>query len=184
MSILNHILEHNRDFVQKREYQRYLTDRYPSKKFVVVTCMDTRLVELLPAAMDLRQGDAKVLKTAGAIVAHPFGSIMRSILLAVYSLGAEEIAVVGHHDCGMTGLSSETILGKARERGIPEATITTLRHSGIDFEQWLKGFENVADGVKQSVSVIRNHPLLPRDVKVHGLLISPETGKLEVVEQG
>ena len=105
MSILPEILEHNRRFVAEREYQRFETDRWPNKRIVVVTCMDTRLVELLPAAMDLRQGDAMVLKTAGAIVAHPFGSIMRSILVAVYDLGAEEIAVVGHHDCGMAGLS-------------------------------------------------------------------------------
>ncbi|HEX8524170.1 MAG TPA: carbonic anhydrase [Tepidisphaeraceae bacterium] len=184
MSTLADILEHNKAFVAKGEYQQYSTDQFPNKKFVVVTCMDTRLVELLPAAMNLRQGDAKVLKTAGAVVTHPFGSIMRSILVAVYSLGAEEIAVVGHHDCGMTGLSCATILEKARGRGISEDTIATIRHAGVDLEQWLKGFENVADGVRQSVAVIRNHPLLPKDVKVHGLLISPKTGELEVVEQG
>jgi carbonic anhydrase len=184
MSTLPEILEHNRRFVEKREYQQFLTDQFPNKKIVVVTCMDTRLVELLPAAMDLRQGDAKVLKTAGAIVAHPFGSIMRSILVAVYQLGAEEVAVVGHHDCGMTGLSCGAILEKARSRGITDETILTVRRAGVDLEQWLKGFESVRDGVLQSVAVIRNHPLLPRDVLVHGLLISPETGALEVVEQG
>jgi carbonic anhydrase len=182
MSILNHILEHNRQFVERGDYAGYATDRLPKKKFVVVTCMDTRLVELLPAAMDLRQGDAKVLKTAGAIVAHPFGSIMRSILVAIYELGANEVAVVGHHQCGMAGLSSQSILDKAKSRGISDSTIATLRHSGIDLEHWLQGFADVRDGVRQSVSVIRNHPLLPRDVLVHGLLIAPDTGKLEVVK--
>src|SRR3954451_11372466 len=109
MSILAEILEHNRRFVADKEYVRYETDRFPNKKVVVVTCMDTRLVELLPAAMNLRQGDATFLKTAGAIVAHPFGGIMRSILVAVYSLGAKEIVVVGHQDCGMTGMNGDTI---------------------------------------------------------------------------
>src|SRR5689334_11658729 len=178
MSILSDILDHNRKFVADKQYEQYATDRFPNKKMIVVTCMDTRLVELLPAAMDLRQGDAKVLKTAGAIVAHPFGSIMRSILVAVYDLGAEEIAVVGHHDCGMTGLSCAKILDKARARGVDEQVLTTLNHSGIDLERWLRGFDDVRDGVKQSVSVIRNHPLLPREILVHGLLISPETGRL------
>ena len=182
MSILAEILEHNRRFVGNKAYKRFETDRFPNKKIVVVTCMDTRLVELLPAAMDLRQGDAKVLKTAGAIVAHPFGSIMRSILVAVYELGAEEIAVVGHHDCGMAGMSCQRILEKARARGVNDQVLATLGHSGIDLEKWLRGFENVRDGVLQSVNVIRNHPLLPNDVRVHGLLISPETGELEVVE--
>ena len=183
MSILSQILEHNQQFVARKEYTQYATDRFPNKKIVIVTCMDARLVELLPAAMDLRQGDAKVLKTAGAIVAHPFGSIMRSILVAVYQLGAQEVAVVGHHDCGMTGLSCGDILERARGRGISDETIATLRNAGIDLEKWLRGFSDVREGVVQSVNVIRSHPLLPEDVLVHGLLISPETGKLEVVEQ-
>jgi carbonic anhydrase len=182
MSILPEILEHNRQFVANREYEQYRTDRWPNKRIVIVSCMDTRLVELLPAAMNLRQGDAKVLKTAGAIVAHPFGSIMRSILVAVYQLGAREIAVVGHHDCGMTNLNSEQILGAARERGIDASAIDTLRNAGIDLDRWLSGFATPADGVKQSVATIRNHPLLPPDVLVHGLLISPETGKLDVLD--
>src|SRR3954468_9376463 len=149
MSILGKILEHNRRFVADRAYARYETDRYPNKKIVVVTCMDTRLVELLPAAMDLRQGDAMVLKPAGAIVSHPFGGIMRSILVAVYDLGAQEIAVVGHHDCGMSRLSCDGILEKALARGIDEKVVQTLRHAGIDLNRWLSGFDDVKDAVRQ-----------------------------------
>ena len=95
---LGGMLTHNHDFVLHKKFEPYLTDRFPYKKLVVVTCMDTRLVELLPMALDLKNGDAKVIKVAGAIVAHPFGSVMRSILVAVYALGAEHIVVVGHHD--------------------------------------------------------------------------------------
>src|SRR3954468_14537230 len=140
MSILSEILEHNRAFVANKDYEKFATDRFPNKKIVIVTCMDTRLVELLPRAMDLRQGDAKVLKTAGAIVSHPFGGIMRSILVAVYELGAEEIAVVGHHGCGMAGLNCDTILDLARQRGVEDSVITGLQHAGVDLDRWLQGF--------------------------------------------
>src|ERR1043166_798121 len=117
MSIIGDILEFNRGFVARREYEAYRTTRFPNKKLVVVTCMDTRLVELLPRAMNLRNGDVKIIKNAGAIVSHPFGSVMRSILVGVYELGAEEVAVVGHTGCGMAGLSCKQI-GRAscRER--------------------------------------------------------------------
>ena len=182
MSILADILAHNRRFVANKEYKQYETDQWPNKKIVVVTCMDTRLVELLPAAMDLRQGDAKVLKTAGAIVSSPFGSIMRSILVAVYQLGAQEVAVVGHHNCGMTNLSCEKILESARSRGIDPNVIETLEHGGINLQDWLRGFSDVRESVRESVRVIQKHPLMPKEILVHGLLISPETGELEVVE--
>jgi carbonic anhydrase len=179
--VVEEILEHNRTFVSEKRYESLRTDRYPNKGVVVVTCMDTRLVELLPQAMDLRQGDAKILKTAGAVVSHPFGSVMRSILVAVYELNAQHICVVGHHDCGMTGLSCARIVDKARARGISDDTLQTLKNSGIDLETWLVGFDHVDDAVRRSVEVIRNHPLLPKDVRVHGMLISPETGKLDLL---
>ena len=97
---------------RRKEYERFLTDQFPNKKLVILTCMDTRLIELLPRAMGVRNGDVKMIKNAGAIVSHPFGSVMRSILVAVYELGAAEVAVVGHHDCGMTGLSCARVLDK------------------------------------------------------------------------
>ena len=90
--LLGQILDHNRHFVQRKEYEPFLTDRFPDKKLAVVTCMDTRLIELLPRAMGFRNGDVKMVKNAGAIVSHPFGSVMRSILLAIYELNAAEVA--------------------------------------------------------------------------------------------
>src|SRR5580658_396548 len=147
MSILSDILSHNQQFVARKEYEPFLTDRFPDKKLVVLTCMDTRLVELLPRAMNIRNGDAKVVKNAGAIVSHPFGSVMRSLLLAVYDLMADEVAVVGHYGCGMTGLSCQRILDKAVARGVSLTTLQTLEHSGINLQSWLTGFDSPEDGV-------------------------------------
>ena len=184
MTIISEILDHNRSFIDRKEYEAFRTDQFPNKKLVVLTCMDTRLVELLPRAMGFRNGDVKLVKNAGAIVSHPFGSVMRSILLAIYELNAEEVIVVGHTMCGMTGLSWERVQDKVRARGVSEEVLSTLRHAGIDLKQWLTGFERVEDGVRASVSVIRKHPLLPRDVAVHGMLMDSETGALKMIVEG
>jgi carbonic anhydrase len=184
MSIVSEILDHNRSFVAQKKYEEFRTDRFPNKKLVILGCMDTRLVELLPHAMGFRNGDVKLVKNAGAIVSHPFGSVMRSILVAIYELHAEEVIVVGHTGCGMTGLSCERVLEKALARGVPEEVLDTLRHSGIDLKKWLTGFESVEDGVRESVSVVRSHPLLPPDVPVHGMLMDSETGGLKMIVQG
>jgi carbonic anhydrase len=184
VSILSDILDHNVRFVEAKEYEPFRTTVFPDKKLVVLTCMDTRLVELLPRAMNIRNGDAKVIKNAGAIVSHPFGSVMRSLLVAVYELTAGEVAVVGHHGCGMTGMSCQRILDKAIARGIEPRTVEILEHAGVDLKQWLMGFDSPENGVRQSVAMIRHHPLLPKNIPVHGLMISPETGKLEVLVDG
>jgi len=183
-TILSEILEHNESFVRRKEYEKFLTDQFPNKKLVILTCMDTRLIELLPRAMGFRNGDVKMVKNAGAIVSHPFGSVMRSVLVAIYELGAAEVAVVGHHNCGMTGLSCSRVLEKAKARGVSEEIFETLENAGIELQRWLVGFDRVEDGVRHSVHVIRNHPLLPPGVPVHGMIIHPETGKLDVLVDG
>lgn len=184
MSILSDVLNHNQEFVESKSYETFITTKFPDKKLVILTCMDARLTELLPKAMNLRNGDAKIIKNAGALVSHPFGSIMRSIIVAVYELGAQEVFVVGHYDCGMTGLNADKVLEKALSRGVSEDMIDVLQHAGIDLERFLKGFDYVQESVANSVALIRKHPLLPKNLPVHGLIINPETGKLDMVEDG
>lgn len=184
MTLVEEILSYNRTFVENKEYERFLTDKFPDKRMVILTCMDTRLTELLPKALNLRNGDAKVVKSAGAVVSHPFGAIMRSIIVAVYELEADEVLVIGHHECGMTGLNPSSVMEKAKERGVTEDVFELLQHSGIDLNRWLTGFDQVETGVVESVNIIRNHPLMPKQVPVHGFIMHPQTGKLDVIVNG
>ena len=63
--MINEILEYNKQFVEEKEYQRYITNKFPDKKIAIVSFMDTRLIELLPAALGIKNGDAKIIKNAG-----------------------------------------------------------------------------------------------------------------------
>lgn len=184
MNTLEEIMNHNREFVEKKEYAPYKTDKFPDKKMVVISCMDTRLVELLPKAMNITNGDVKIIKTAGAIVNHPFGSVMRSVLVAIHALGAEEVFVVGHEDCGMSAIEPEAFISKMKDNGVPEETFQTLENVGIQVNNWVKGFSNVQESVNESVKLIKNHPLIPAHIPVTGMVIHPETGKLSVVNDG
>ncbi|SFS70617.1 beta-class carbonic anhydrase [Marininema halotolerans] len=184
MSLLANILEHNREFVQEKKYVEYQTTKFPNKKLVILSCMDTRLTYLLPQAMNIKNGDTKIIKNAGAIVSHPFGSVMRSLVVAIYELGAKEVCVVGHHGCGMGGIRPEETIDKMLNQGISSITIDTLERAGIDIHGWLKGFSSVEESIKESVTLIRQHPLIPKEIPVHGMVIDPETGKLDVVTSG
>jgi carbonic anhydrase len=143
--------------------------------------MDTRLLELLPKAINVSNGDVKMLKNAGATVSHPFGSIMRSILVAVYELQPDEVFVIGCYGCDMSSINADRVIESMKQRGVSKETLDTLNSSGIDIHKFLHGFDNVSENVAQSVEVIKNHPLLPNGISVHGLVIDPETGKLDLV---
>lgn len=184
MTLLTEILTYNKTFVAEKEYEQYTTTKFPDKRIVILTCMDTRLTELLHKSMNLKNGDAKLIKSAGAVVTHPFGGIMRSLLIAVYELKADEIFIVGHHDCGMNSIDTDIIITEMVKRGIDESLFKTLSYSGIDMKEWLYGFDDVTESVKVSVDKVRNHPLMDPNVPVHGLVIDPTTGELDTIVNG
>ncbi|GER66737.1 putative carbonic anhydrase YvdA [Weizmannia acidilactici] len=184
MTLLDNIMAFNEEFVEKKEYEPYTTSKFPDKRMVIFTCMDTRIIELLHKAMNIKNGDAKIVKNAGAILTSPFDSTMRSLLVAIYQLKADEVFVIGHYDCGMTGLKGESVLTNMKKRGVEEKTIETLTNAGIDLGEWLSGFDRVENSVEKSVGIIKNHPLMDKKVPVHGLVIDPETGKLDLVING
>ena len=151
--MIDEILAYNRAFVTNKGYKPYTTSKYPDRKLAIVTCMDTRLIELLPAALGIKNGDAKIIKNAGGVIVHPFGSAVRSLLIAIYELNVEEIMIIGHTDCG------------------------------VGFNKWLGGFDDVEISVKESVSLLRRHPLLPKNIEIHGLVMDSRTGALSLVEK-
>jgi carbonic anhydrase len=66
--MIEQMLEYNREFVKREAYKQFATSKYPDKKIAILTCMDTRLVELLPAALGIRNGDVKMIKNAGGMI--------------------------------------------------------------------------------------------------------------------
>lgn len=175
------ILAHNRAFVEQREYERYETDKFPDKKLAIVSCMDTRLTELLAAALGLKNGDAKIIKVAGAEVSHPFGSVMRSLLIAVCELGVENIMIVAHTNCGAQHMDGASMIEAMQHLGVPAERIELARHCGIDFDRWLAGFGDTEDAVRKSVDMVRNHPVMPPKVHVAGYIMDSVTGELQPV---
>ena len=169
--MIDEILSYNREFVQRGDYKQYETSKYPDKRIAVVTCMDTRLTHLLPAALGIRNGDVKMIKNAGGTITNPFDSTVRSLLVAIYELGVNEVMVIGHTGCGVQGMDSVHMLSLMRERGIDEEHISLMRHCGIDLDSWLHGFDDTEAAVAETVDLVRNHPLVPADITVRGFII-------------
>lgn len=176
--MIEDILKYNREFVEKEGYRQFETSKYPDKKIAIVTCMDTRLTHLLPAALGIKNGDVKMIKNAGGTITNPFDSTVRSLLVAIYELGVNEIMVIGHTGCGVQGMNAEEMLHLMRERGIDEEHISLMRHCGIDLDSWLHGFDETDAAVLETVDLIAHHPLVPKDVRVAGYIIDSTTGEL------
>ena len=88
--IIDQLLEKNQEFL--RNFKGEDPGKRPAKKLAIVTCMDTRLTDFLEPAMGLERGDAKIIKNAGNTITD---DALRSLVVAVHSLGVEEIMVMG-----------------------------------------------------------------------------------------
>lgn len=181
--MIQSLLDHNKKFVENKSYTYFVTDKYPDKKIAILACMDTRLSLLLPAALGMVNGEAKIIKNAGALVHQPYGSVMQSLMVAIYDLGVEDILVVGHDDCGAEGLDADAMMAKMKDRGISQEVLDTLEWSGIRLHAWLEPISDVDQSVRDTVEKIRHHPLIPTDVRVHGMVMSPDTGAVRVIHE-
>lgn len=181
MNRIEEIKRFNKYFVENKEYKKFETTKYPNQKMVILTCMDTRLVELLPQALNIKNGDAKIIKNAGAIITSKYGSVMRSILIAIYMFEVEDILVIGHRGCGVCNLESEEVLLKMKQRGITDKVIKGIEEEGIEISRWFNGFDSIESSIIDTVKEIKKHPLVPENSRVHGFVIDSSTGELQEV---
>ena len=182
--MIDDILRYNKEFVASKSYERFITNKYPDKKIAILSCMDTRLTELLPAALGLKNGDVKMIKNVGGIISHPFGSVIRSLLVAIFELGVTDVMVVAHSDCGACHMSAQQMIEHMKARTIHQETIDMIGYCGVDFEKWLYGFGDTEKSVRETVEQIVRHPLIPDDVRVYGFIIDSHTGELTRVNCG
>lgn len=179
MTLLDKILAANRKFTHPGAFPPL--PKSPQKQLAIFTCMDTRLVDFLEPAMGIKRGEAKVIKNAGNTVIDSNGGVIRSLVAAIFLLGVEEVFVIGHRDCGMADVNAVDLRNRMIKRGISAEAIDSLVP---DLAQWLGAFKCPEENVQSVVSIIRNSPLIPRDVPVHGLLFCPDNGNLLEVVRG
>src|SRR4029077_13910216 len=157
----------------------------PAQRFAILTCMDARLDPAKYAG--LSEGDAHVIRNAGGRASD---DALRSLVISYKLLGTREFFVVHHTDCGMLYFTDElmrNLLASSLETA--ELTPDGFRDVGKgpgsmegEFIDWLTMKDNAAS-VVADVRRIRNHPLIPKSIPIHGYIYDVRTGKLEEVRE-
>ncbi|RFB12155.1 carbonic anhydrase [Bacillus sp. HNG] len=128
--------------------------------------------------------DIIILNSNGREVLHPFGEIMREIIITVYQEKIKEVYVVG--DKG----TDTSLLGQWTCPSVPQDKLETLEYlfknckpefPGVNLREWLEGNKSATDYVQKNADTIRNHPLVPDDVVIRGFFIN--TGTEEKIEE-
>ena len=156
----------------------------PARRFAILTCMDARLDPAKFAG--LSEGDAHVIRNAGGRASD---DAIRSLVISYKLLGTQEFFVIHHTDCGMEFFSNDVmrdLLKSSLETA--ELTPSGFRDVGKgpgsragEYIEWLT-IKNQKQSVLDDVTRIRNHPLVPKSIPVHGYIYDVRSGKLLEVE--
>ncbi|MDP4083223.1 MAG: hypothetical protein Q8934_01260 [Bacillota bacterium] len=149
------------------------------KKVLFVIGMDQN-PEIVTKEMSRLQGhNILILQSYGPDIL-PFGELMRDIIIAVYQDNVEEIIITVPKN--YRNYSSETFK-KIYENKELQGRIQTLEYlfknclseyPKDNIKEWLEGSEESSNSMKNSAGVIRNHPLMPSNVKITELIIENE----------
>jgi len=141
--------------------------------------MDERLP--VEEALGIRMGDAHVFRNAGGLVTD---DAVRSAMLTTQFFGTKEIIVVNHTECGMMSATGDFLTNALKDRGIDIETVQVdpalpeLELPIGAFSKWLKTFSDVDETCGKQVELLRNCPLIPEDVVIHGYVWEVENMRL------
>ena len=152
----------------------------PGRRFLILTCMDARLDPAKFAG--LSEGDAHVFRNAGGRATE---DAIRSLVVSHKLLGTVEWFVIHHTDCGMEYADDATIV-RLLETSLSTARLTPEGWENPDsgggsteghFMPWLC-IQDPVKSVVADVRRLRSHPLVAKDVVIHGYLYDVKTGRL------
>jgi len=180
--IIDEVLEANADYAADFGDKGDLP-MPPGRQFAILTCMDARLDPAKYAG--LAEGDAHVIRNAGGRASD---DAIRSLVISCKLLGTREWFVVHHTDCGMLTFDNE-IMGDLLASSLETATIdengwhdTGKGPGSVEgrYMEWL-AFSDNEQSVVDDVTRIREHPLVPADIPIHGYIYDCGTGRLNEV---
>jgi carbonic anhydrase len=161
--ILVDVLEANAVYAERFAHGT-LSNR-PKRQMVVITCMDSRMDPV--SFLGLNIGDAQIVRNAGGRVTE---DTIRSLVISQRMLGSKDILIVHHTDCGLLGMTNESI----RSRVAAEARIDV---SDMDFHP----ITDLESSVREDAEALRRSPLIRRDSRISGFIYDVRTGRLRHV---
>ncbi|MDD6286447.1 carbonic anhydrase [uncultured Methanosphaera sp.] len=182
--VLQEVLEANKKYAAEFGEKSKLPIP-PGRKFSIVTCMDARLDPAKFAGLE--EGDAHVIRNAGGRVTE---DIIRSLIISHKLLGTQEWFIIHHTDCGMLTFTNDEIYDLLSE-SLESAAIgedgwyNPVKEGGSEAGQYINflPIKDLAKSVVDDVRTVRNHPLVPANIPIHGYIYEVETGKLVEVKE-
>lgn len=195
MSTLKEQLEERVEQTNRWEIRRqYGADGPNMRHLWVLACMDERMP--VDEALGIRAdtpvggGDAHLFRNAGGIVTD---DAIRSAMLTINFFGTREIVVLQHTGCGMLSANGYDLEKALKEKGIfahetkkaidvddvpMDPSLPELSLQKGNFARWIGMMDDVDQTCIKCVELLRNHPLIPKEIIISGWIWETEFRRL------
>ncbi|MDZ5473856.1 hypothetical protein SM124_19230 [Bacillus sp. 31A1R] len=139
------------------------------KKTLILTTVHEN-VESLINRMKLERKIIITLENFQGLMIEPYGRTMRNIILTVHLESIDEILIVLNDQSSEITNNQTCILELMKRNGISDHTLQTLEYIGHHPKSWLQDSMDLNKALIQNLKIVRDHPLLPKHVKVDGFI--------------
>ncbi|WP_210619232.1 hypothetical protein [Mammaliicoccus lentus] len=119
-------------------------------------------------------------------IAQAYGEVMRSIILSIYQKNIQEVYIIGKDEAH----NSPNIHLPEKIKNM-ESRLKTIDYlfenckpemNGESIIDWLNGERDVHKRIEESVNQIYNHPLVPENIKISGVIFKENNAETIIQE--
>jgi len=143
----------------------------PRLPILILTCMDSRID--VNKIFQLEIGDIDILRNAGNVFT---ADVLRSLIVSIHKHNIKLVIVLGHLDCKMANLEVNSLYNYYYYKNFPTLGKIGKDSKISDFTQFFKVFRKASENVKTQVKILEKNMLIPKDVKITGMLYDPNSG--------
>lgn len=141
--------------------------------------MDIEINDLLKQNVEMNLENAFILQNGP--VSSPYDELMRSIIIAIYQHNIEEIVIITSQKENQQ-ISWAELGGGFQEDFQDKAQVLNFLFENCkpeffksDLRDWLEGKETLTNEARTTVNMIRQHPLIPSDIKISEIAFLSES---------
>jgi len=154
------------------------------EKVLIITGFNSSLHAIYQSITKREQEDMIVLSSYNAELSQTYSCMIRSIIMLVLSEQIDEIYFIGEKSNNDLLLNEEELLARMREKGVNTNILSTLNYlqvGGGNVIKWLTGENNMETIIKKNMNLVQMHPLIPKSIAVHGVVVDTKTNHIEMV---
>ncbi|WP_078430335.1 hypothetical protein [Alkalihalobacterium alkalinitrilicum] len=141
-------------------------------KNTLIICNCNQSLPFIIKALDKKRDEVSVISGYQPYIVHPYDSLLRTIIMATHQHDTKEVIFISVKDNNLeTNIPEWT--GTNRTKQTIDLMNYTLNNQEADFGSWL-GEQDVHEMLRKSIQYVKQHPLLPANVNVKGLIWEDE----------